>query len=299
MTTETKAWIQVHACVVLWGFTGILGKLIRMGAVPLVFWRMSIVTVALLSMTRVRRALGALTRPVVAAMCGNGVVLALHWLTLYQAIKVSNASVAITCIALVPVFLALIEPKIARRPFDPRELGLGVVAVPGVYLVVGGTPPSMRGGVVLAVISAWLVAVFSALNKKMISQADAAAMTCLEVGSGALFVAICAWLLPHDGAALPLPDARDGLLLLVLASVCTLLPFVVWLSALRHLSAFASTLVVNLEPVYTILLAMALFGEHHQLDLRFYAGVAILVGSMFAYPFLRRRPITPVHSDSR
>src|SRR6185437_3099061 len=47
---------------------------------------------------------------------------ALHWLTFYAAIKLANASVGATCIALGPVFLAFVEPWIAKRRFDPREL---------------------------------------------------------------------------------------------------------------------------------------------------------------------------------
>src|SRR6478672_11088726 len=100
MRSEARPWLYVHLCVALWGFTGILGRMIRMPGVPLVFYRMLLVSVALLAMTRVRRALWDMPRPRLLALAGMGVLLALHWMTLYQAIKVANASVAITCISL-------------------------------------------------------------------------------------------------------------------------------------------------------------------------------------------------------
>lgn len=86
-----------------------------------------------------------------------------------------------------------------------------------------------------------------------------------------------------------LPDLHDGLLLLVLAGVCTLLPFALALVALRHLSAYTVQLVTNLEPVYAILLAMVLLSEQRELTPLFYAGVAIIVGAVFLHPLLNRR----------
>ena len=47
MTDTRRAFLQIHACVLLWGFTAILGKLITLSALPLVWWRMLIVVAAL------------------------------------------------------------------------------------------------------------------------------------------------------------------------------------------------------------------------------------------------------------
>jgi drug/metabolite transporter (DMT)-like permease len=111
----------------------------------------------------------------------------------------------------------------------------------------------------------------------------------MEMGSGALFLTLLAPLLPHSGAALPLPDLRDGLLLLTLAIGCTLIPFALSLVALRNLSAFGAQLVVNLEPVYAILLAIPLLGEQRELGPTFYLGVVILLAAVFADPLLDLR----------
>lgn len=290
MTASARAQLQVHFCVLLWGFTSILGRLITLRALPLVWWRMWLVTLALLLFPRVWRGLRALRPSLLFAYGGVGVVVSLHWLTFYGAIKLANASVAATCIALAPVFLAVVEPFIARRRFAARELLLGVAVVPGVALVVGGLDPSMRLGVAVGTLSALLVAVFGALNKRLVEHADALVVTCLELGAGALFLTLVAPLAPHVGPAFVLPSAHDGLLLLVLALGCTLLPFALSLVALRHLSAFTAQLVVNLEPVYAILLAILLLSEQRELGASFYVGVAIILGAVFAHPWLHRLP---------
>src|SRR5690242_12764861 len=104
-----KALLQIHFCVLLWGVTAILGKLISLPALPLVWWRMLFVVVALMLLPRVWRGLRALTARLLLAYAGVGALVALHWLTFYGAIKLANASVAATCIALAPAFTSLVE----------------------------------------------------------------------------------------------------------------------------------------------------------------------------------------------
>jgi drug/metabolite transporter (DMT)-like permease len=289
MQAASKARLQIHFCVVLWGFTAILGKLITLPALPLVWWRMLLVMAALLLMPKVWRGLRAMPPRLLLAYAGIGVLVSLHWLTFYASIKLSNASVGATCIALGPVFLAFIEPWIAKRRFDPRELVIGAVVVPGVMMVVGGVPHDMRLGIAVGALSALFVALFGSLNKRMVEHGDPLTVTCIELGTGTLFLTLLAPLLPHSGPAFMLPNPHDALMLLVLSFGCTLLPFTLALVALRHLSAFGTQMVTNLEPVYAIVLAILLLGEQRQLDRWFYAGVVVILAAVFAHPLLNRR----------
>ena len=289
MQAVNQARLQIHFCVLLWGFTAILGKLITLPALPLVWWRMLLVVLALLTMPRVWRGLRAMPARLIWAYAGIGVLVSLHWLSFYAAIKLSNASVGATCIALGPVFLAFIEPWIARRKFDPRELMIGVAVVSGVVMVVGGVPHDMRMGIAVGVLSALFVAFFGSLNKRLVEHGDPLTVTFIELGTGTAFLTLLAPLLPHAGPAFMLPGMHDALLLLALSIGCTLLPFTLALVALRHLSAFGTQMVTNLEPVYAIVLAIVLLGEQRELDGWFYAGVAVILAAVFMHPLLNRR----------
>jgi drug/metabolite transporter (DMT)-like permease len=296
MQPVTQARLQIHFCVLLWGFTAILGKLITLPALALVWWRMLLVAGALLLMPKVWRGLRAMSMKLRLAYAGIGVLVSLHWLTFYASIKLANASVGATCIALGPAFLAFIEPWVARRRFDPRELLIAIAVVPGVALVAGGVPAHMRLGIAVGVLSALFVALFGSLNKRLVEHGDPLTVTCIELGTGALFLTVLAPLMPHTGAAFVLPSAHDATLLLILAFGCTLLPFSLALVALRHISAFATQMITNLEPVYAIVLAILLLGEQRQLDAWFYLGVAVILGAVFAHPLLHRldrRPSQP------
>ena len=286
MPPTRKAFLQIHFCVLLWGFTAILGKSITLPALPLVWWRMLLVTGALLCVPRVWRGLRAMPMKLRLTYAGIGVIVALHWLTFYGAIKLANASVAATCIATCPVFLALVEPWIAGRRFDARELLIGAAVIPGVALVAGGLPGDMRLGLAVGVLSAIFVAFFGALNKRYIEHADALTVTCVELGTGTLFLTLAGPI--FMSSPFVMPDVHDGVLVVILAFGCTLLPFALALAALRHLSAFATQMITNLEPVYAIVLAIPLLGEQRELGWAFYAGVAVILGAVFAHPFLHK-----------
>jgi drug/metabolite transporter (DMT)-like permease len=295
-----RAQLQIHFCVLLWGFTAILGKLITLPALPLVWWRMLIVTAALALLPAVWRALRAMPLRLIAAYSGIGALVALHWLTFYGSIKLSNASVAATCIALSPVFLALVEPFLTGKRFEPRELLLGALMIPGVALVVGGVPDGMRLGIAVGALSALLVAIFGALNKRLVEHGDPLTGTGIELGAGAITLTLLAPLMPYlfpsqAGALFELPDMRNAALLVLLALACTLLPFALSLVALRHMSAFSAQLAINLEPVYAIALAALLLGEQRELTPQFYLGVAIVLAAVFVHPWLvrsNRKPAT-------
>ena len=302
MTPTARAQWQIHLCVLLWGFTAILGKLITLPALPLVWWRMLLVAGTLLLLPRVWRGLRALPGRLLLAYSGVGALVALHWLTFYGAVKLANASVAATCMALATVFVALIEPLVARSRFSWRELALGLAVLPGVALVVGGVPDGMRMGIAVGALSALFVACFGAMNKRLVERADPLTVTALELGAGTLTLTLLAPLMPllfpaFAGSLLTLPSAQDGAWLLLLAFACTLLPFALLLVALRHMSAFAAQLAVNLEPVYAIALAIVLLGEQRELAPGFYAGVAIILAAVLVYPMLAR-PRRIVHAEN-
>jgi drug/metabolite transporter (DMT)-like permease len=289
MSPERKALLQIHFCVLLWGFTAILGKLISLAALGLVWWRMLIVVAVLLAWPPLWRELRAAAPRTLAIFAGIGIVVALHWLTFYGAIKLSNASVAASCMAVGPLFLALLEPWIARRPFDARELVVGLVALPGVALVVGGTPPGMHLGLAVGVLSALLVAIFGSLNKRYVEHGSPLLVTGVELAAGTAFLTFVALAWQGEGPWQAVPGPRDAWLLAALSLACTLLPFALALRALRHTSAFTAQLAVSLEPVYAILLAILLLGEQRQLTASFYAGVALILAAVFAHTWVKLR----------
>lgn len=283
---ERRALGQLHACVLLWGFTAILGKLITLPTAALVVWRMGLAALMLALLPRAWRGLRAMRAPQAALLAAIGAVIAVHWLAFYGSIRLANASVAVACVALGSVFAAIIEPWITGRPHRRSELLLGLLVMPGVLLLVGGVPLGMRIGVAVGVVSALLAALFAALNKRHAAGAPAEGVALLQMAAGGLVLA--AGCVAAFGATdtLRWPSTPDLGWLLVLAAACTVLPMLLWLRALPHISAFTTQLALNLEPVYAIILAALWFREYEQLTPLFYLGASSILVTVFAQPRL-------------
>lgn len=290
MTPTRRAYLELHTAVFLWGFTAILGKLIELSALSLVWWRVLLTSMSLVFIIRLGRGFRGLPRRNLLQFAFAGALTGLHWLTFFGAIKLSNASIALVCMATCAFFTALLEPLILRTTVKWRELFTGFLIVPGMVLIVEHVDVSMHRGIWVGLLSSVLAAVFSILNKKWIQNAEPFSITLIEMSSAWLLLSL---LLPfylyREADATVVPSLKDLGLLFILALLCTTLTWVLALRALKHISAFASTLTVNLEPVYGIFLAWALLGEHKELSSGFYWGVLLIMAVVFSYPFWAKK----------
>ena len=289
LSPAVKAHLQLHLCVILWGFTPIFGRLIPLDALALVWWRMVIVAVILFALPGVRHQLRRTPLRITASFAAVGVLLAVSWVLFYGAIKLSNASVGAISLAAAPTFLTIIEPVVFRRAPNPRELLLGLALIPGMMLIVGGIPSGMYLGLAVGLGSAVCLAGFSIANKHVVDKAGPFLITGVEMGAGALFLTLLVPFAPHTGAALPLPDWHAGWLLLLFAIGCTLVPFVLLVRVLRQVSAFTAQMATNLEPVYAIVLAIPLLHEQVEVRPLFYVGVVVVIGFVLLQPLVLRR----------
>jgi len=297
---ERRAYLELHTAVFLFGFTAILGDLIQLSALLIVWWRVLLTSISLLFLVRLVRIVRELPPRTILLFMGIGVIVAVHWLTFYGAIKLSNASICLVAMATTSFFTSFLEPLILRQRVKGYEILLGLLIVPGMVLIVNTTDLSLMTGLWVGLLSAFLASLFATLNKKHISRSDELSITFLELGSAWLFLSLViplyGWWTEEPTEIWP-PRWQDWMYLIVLSLLCTTFAYVLALRALRHLSAFASNLTVNLEPVYGIVLAWLILQEHEELSPGFYLGVAIILLAVFSHPFLKKRFKKPASDD--
>lgn len=288
MSDKFRSYLMIHAAVLLFGLTGILGDLISLGELTLVWWRMGLTALSLMLIPGVIKK--ALAIPVKDRwrMFGIGGLVAIHWVTFFGAIQLTNPSVTLACLASASLFTAILEPILTKRRFKLYEILLGIVVIPGVAVVYQSSNFQFWG-ILVALISAALAATFAILNKKLIERNNAVSMTMIEIGSGWLILSLGMPFYHYFQPDLPfLPHTDDLLWLGILAFGCTSLAYVISLEALRHLPTFTVNLTINLEPVYTIVIAFLLLEDGNELDSSFFIGAATIILSIFAHPFLSR-----------
>ncbi len=284
-----KAYLQMHISILLWGFTGIFGKAIDMNAIMIVWYRMIISAVALIPFMVKHKQFILPDKKRFASIIITGFVVCLHWLTFYASIKVSNVSIALSCFASVSLFSALLEPLFYRKKINKQNIILALFVLVGIYIIFA-FQQLYAMGIVLALISALLGALFTILNKIFVSNDEPAPVTFIELLSGFVFLSILLPLiLPAFNVSFQIPSKIDWVWLLLLSVVCTSVAFTLSLEALKKVSAFTMNLSVNLEPLYSIVLAIILFKENELLNNGFYIGAVIVISSVFIHSLMQYR----------
>ena len=284
-----KAYLQIHVAVLLFGLTAILGDLIQVSSLSIVWWRVLLTSVSFMFIVSWKN-LMQIPRKQVLRLALIGALISLHWLTFYGSIKLANASVSLVCLATTSFMTAILEPIMLKQKFKWYELLLGLVIVPGMWLIMNDLDASMRLGVYSGLISALLATIFSILNKKNIEGTPPRSMALIEMSAAFLMMSVLLpFYLKFSEDVKFMLHGTDWIYMIILVLGCTTLAFMLNLKSLKYLSTFTTNLIINLEPVYGIILAMLVLNEHHELNTNFYIGVSVILSSVFLHPFLKRK----------
>ena len=287
------AYLRLHTGILLAGATGVFGRLISLAELPLVWYRMIIATGVLAAVLAVG---GRLHRPTFReawriGCCGT--LLAVHWVLFYGSIKAANVSVGVVCFALNGFFTALLEPMASGKRFSLRDLLLGLITLGGIVLIFG-LNMQFRTGIVIGTFSSLFYTLFAIASKRVQSATgvESSAMLLHELLSGGcvLSLAMPFYAMLYPSVSL-MPEGSDWLFITLFASVFTIGPFLTQLQALRTLSAFTVNLSYNLEPLYSIALAMLLFNEAQELNLSFWMGVSMIVAAVGYHAVCGKRSV--------
>jgi drug/metabolite transporter (DMT)-like permease len=283
-----KNYLHLHFIVLIYGFTGILGKLIALPAHFLVFYRLLFTIPVLYIIILLRKESLKIDKKTLLKYLGIGVIIGLHWLTFFHSIKVSNVSVALSCFASSSLFAGILEPLLYRKPIRKLEVLCSVVVLLTLCVMLGFEIKYWQGAL-YGVLAAFLAALFTVLNKQLSDTKALITMSLYEMVGALIPIIVVVGISVEMLRATPLlPIMTDLWWLLLLATICTAYPFVATIKLLRSLTAFNVALAVNFEPIYSIILAYFIFGESERMTPIFYIGLCVVFGVVFLYPLGKR-----------
>ncbi len=284
-----NALLKMHLAVFLWGFTGVLGRAISLREYPLVWYRTLFTAIILFFILIYLQKFSKLSRKELFRFFIIGSVIAIHWVAFYGSIKFANASIALTCLATAGVFTSIIEPLVLKTEFNYKEMVIGIVALVGMYSIYH-FEINYAFGITLGIIAALLSSVFTIMNKKIVSGYSAQLVAFYEIGFGFIFLtALLPFYLQFQPEVKFSMSVMDFFWMFILSLFCTVIGQSLALSALKKLTPFTTVLLVNLEPVYGIILAMIFYQENKELGLGFYIGIFLISLSVFLHTFMMRR----------
>lgn len=292
MTQEIKDYSFLHFIVLIWGFTAIIGVLISLPTVEMVFYRVLISSIGLvLVIASAKKSFKLLRKKDYLITLGAGGLIAAHWILFFLSARVANVSVCLAGMATTSLWTSLIEPLAYKSRIKGFEVVLSIIAIVGIVIIFNVEFDYFLG-LVLAIGSAILSAIFTVINGKQSKRADHFVITLYEmIGATictALFFPIYLQLDGIDGLQLS-PTLTDWFYLAVLGLVCTVFAYSYSVQLMKRLSAFSVNLSLNLEPVYGILMALIFFPEREKMTTGFYLGTALILVSVLIYPIINRR----------
>ena len=285
--TINRNTLILHFTVLIWGFTGVLGELITVSALHLVWYRVLIAAVSLgLYYLFTKRSL-LVPKDQLLQYLGVGVIVGLHWVLFFHAIKVSTVSVTLVTLSSVTLFTAILEPIINRKRISIADVIVGLVIIFGIYLIFK-FEFKYFWGIVYGLSCAFCASIFSILNARMVKKGSPTTITLYEMVGAWIGVSLV-MLFTGDFDEQMILSQSDLLYLLLLGVVCTAIAYVMGVAVMRELSAFTVALTTNMEPVYGIILALLIFGQKEAMSTGFYFGAVIVLAAVFVYPYLKTK----------
>jgi len=291
LKNKFKNQLHLHFIVFIWGFTAILGALISIDAIPLVWFRVLLASLVLFIFLKIRKIPFNENGSDMLKLFFGGVLVALHWVTFFHAIKISTISTTLITLSSSAFFVVIFKPFFEKKKIEVYELLLAFLAVLG-FVVIFYSETLYTKGILVALLSSMFVALFSVYNSKLIKSYRGSKIAFYELFFAGVFLTVIL-IVKNDfsGSYFQLSQS-DWFYLLLLAVICTAYPFVVATNLLKKMSPFTIVLTNNLEPVYGIILALIIFGEKEQMSIQFYVGAAIIFSSVLLNGILKSRKFT-------
>lgn len=276
-----KSYLHLHVIVFIWGFTAILGKLISLEALDLVWYRMLFASAIMTFVVLFNKEKIKVPFNVLIGFVVSGIIIAAHWLTFYQAIKVSNVSITLACLSTGAFFASILEPIFYKRKVIWYELLFGLIVVVGLGIIFN-VETKYASGIYLAITSAFLSALFSVINGKYAKEYNPNIISLYELSSGVFFLSIYLFFAGSFTPAFFLLSVNDLIWLFLLSSICTAYAFSASVKVMKFLSPFTVMLTINLEPIYGIILALLIFKDGEEMSPLFYVGALIILATVIA-----------------
>lgn len=288
----SKHHFLLHFIVFIWGWSPILGRGISTGALQLVWFRIFI-TISLMGLYLLfTKSSLRVSFKKLLQLSAVGLIICMHWLCFYGAIKVSNVSVTMAAFSTGTLFTAIVEPLVYKRRFIAYELLIGLIII-GAICLIFSVEIEYGLGILLGILAAFTASIFSVFNGVLIQDKQvpitSPVLSFIELTAALAGLSIYLLLTGNLTYSFFTISGQDVFLISILAAVCTVFPFIASVNLMKHLTPYTINLTVNLEGVYGIILAGLIFHENKDLSLTFYIGFGIILLVIFLNAFIKQR----------
>ena len=238
--------------------SGVLGRYIAMPTEVIVWFRASLAMVFLFIYCKYKKIdLSIKSKKAYAPFIVSGIFMALHWVTYFYALKLSNVALGVLSLYTFPVITALLEPLFLKVKFNPIYIFLGLMVLLGLYILVPefNLESKQLKGVLFGVFSALCYAIRILILKKQVSNYNGTMLMFYQTAIITILLLPVLFFMDLSGL-----ESQFSYLLL-LALLTTAIGHSLMLRSLRYFSATTTTIISSLQPIFGIILAFFFLKE--------------------------------------
>lgn len=257
--TKKQALIAANIATLLLGTTGLFARWISVSSIGITFGRVVISSVALFLFCKYRKDdIRFKSRKDGWLFLCAGILLAIHWITFMEAVKLASVAVSTITFATFPLFLTFLEPLVFKTRLTLKNVLLAALVVVGIGITAWGTQTGSEHfmGFVVGFVSAISYAFLQLFNKSFTNRGYNG--TVISMYEQAVVAIV---LLPVIVATGIQPTTVDLFLILALGLFCTAIAHTTLISSMKVLPAQLVGICNSMETVYAIFLAFVLLRE--------------------------------------
>lgn len=216
--------------------------------------------------------------------------------TLYFALenvglKMTTASNAALIIASYPAMAALFEFAFYRTKISWIK-GLGILlAITGVYQLSSGSPGQggeqhIMGNLIL-ILAGVVFSFYTFTTRKVVSKYSMLTISFYQTLTGAIAFIPLALI---EKSTWKMPTAQSWAMAVYLGVFCSVVAFFLYNLALRHLAASTAVALMNLVPVFGVILSVWVLGEVIGGG-QYFGGLIVIIGVMLSMKETKQKPV--------
>lgn len=270
MPDHQKGLVALYATIFLLATNGIFAKTLPLSSIDTTLYRACVAAAVLLPIAAWQKvSLRLRGAREISTMTVLGVLLIAHWVTFFEAMRVSTVAIGMTALYTYPVFTVLVEAVVSRKPISRQDMLVAACVFTGIYIISplhAGSSDALLG-IGWGIVSALSFALRNVAQRRLLRHRSPICSVLYQTFAGALV------LIPFASAAPASIGPNDMLSLALLGVLFTAVPHTLLAVSLRHLRAKTVAFIGCLQPVLGALMALVVIGERPAWN--------VLVGAVF------------------
>lgn len=257
MKKSTSCMLQINTAVLLFGFSGVLGKDIALPAVLITLGRVVFSSLVLFLFLKARKtSIHIGSRRDGLVFLAMGALLAVHWTAFIYAIQLSSVAIGVITAATFPLFAAFLEPIFFSERVTPLNILVSLIMIGGVAILVpmDALDGNIAMGVAYGMFANLAYTVLSLVNRWFAKRYTGGVISFYEQGIAAIVLLPVLFFVPFSCSAQTIGE------LAVYGVVCTAISHSLFINGLQGVTVQTASILDGLETVYGILFAFFILG---------------------------------------